>query len=289
MTYNIKHNTMTASTSHPVLATLLAMILFASCVHVDVPDNASYNLGKKDLAAYTLGGASLQQKIADIDIEWLDGDVVIEYYDGAEVQFSETADKPLDSLTTLCYRVDGSQLAICYGKGRDLKKGKASDLSKKLLIRLPQGISLGDVSVEGVNTHLDMHDIVCQDIEVDGVDMQVCLAGVTCEDIDGDGVDMSIDLSDVCCKSINADGMNAHIQASLTQLPKEISADGINASVSLVVPPSAGFTIDMEGLSQNFSSELPVSHKDGDAVIGDGSCDVSLDGMNCTLDIKTRK
>ncbi len=263
---------MTSRISLPVLAAMLVMLLFSSCVHIDMPDEANVTFDNdKDLSSYTLGGASLSQTVKDISIAWIEGGVTIEYYDGDQVLLSETANRPLDSLTTLCYRVTPQgELSVTYSKSSKLKKEQFAGLHKKLLIRLPQG------------TRLD-------DLEIDGMNVSASIANLTCEDISLDGMNAELTLADVLCHSLSSDGMNATIRATFGQLPDEVSADGMNAHVSLAVPADAGLSIEMDGLAQELSSDLPVYHKDGKTIIGDGRCDVSLDGMNCTLDITIRK
>lgn len=289
MIHRIKQDTMTARTSLPVLTTLLMLLFFASCIRINPPDNAVTSFGDKDLSAYTLGGGSISQQIGEIDVEWLDGDITIEYYDGSEVLLSETADKPLDSLTTLCYRVAHNELSVCYSKCRKHEKGQTDSLNKRLLIRLPQGTRLDDVSVDGVNVTLNMRGIDCKDIDVDGVDMTLNLADMSCGSISADGVNAALDLREVRCKELDVDGVEAHILAVFSQLPDEISADGLSATVSLSVPEDAGFTIEMDGLAKELTSDFPVSHKDGKDIIGDGRCSVNMDGMNSQLVIKTKE
>lgn len=263
---------MTSRISLPVLAAMLVMLLFSSCVHIDMPDEANVTFDNdKDLSSYTLGGASISQAVKDVSIDWIEGDVTIEYYDGDQVLISEIADRPLDSLTTLCYRVTPQgDLSVAYSKCRKLEKEQFEGLNKKLLIRLPQGTRLGDV-------------------EIDGMNVSASIASITCEDFSLDGMNAVLTLTDMRCHSVSSDGINATIRATFGQLPDEVSADGMNAHVSLAVPADAGLSIEMDGLAQSLNSDLPVYHKDGKTIIGDGRCDVSLDGANCTLDITTRK
>lgn len=281
---------MTSRISLPVLAAMLLMLLFSSCVHIEVPDEAAFTFdNEKDMSSYTLGGASIAQAVKDISIDWIDGDVTIEYYDGDHVLLSETADRPLDSLTTLCYRVSPQgELSVCFTKSRKLKKEQFEGLNKKLLIRLPQGTRLGDLEIDGMNVVASIAGITCEDISLDGMNAQLSLSNLVCEEIDADGLNAQLTLTDVRCHSVSADGMNATISATFGQMPDEVSADGMNAHVTLAVPADAGLSIEMDGLAQDLTSDLPVYHKDGKTIIGDGRCDVSLDGAHCTLDIVTR-
>ena len=96
---------------------------------------------------------------------------------------------------------------------------------------------------------------------------------------------MTID--SVLSREMNVDGVNATFKAFYPTLPEEINIDAVNTTLNLHVPPTAGMTIELEGVNTEFRSELPTGKCGNKTILGDGKCEVNIDAVNGNLNIKT--
>ena len=52
------------------------------------------------------------------------------------------------------------------------------------------------------------------------------------------------------------------------------------------MPPTAGATVDMDGVNTDFHSDLPTGKTGKKHTLGDGKCEMDIDAVNCSLHIK---
>ena len=249
---------------------LLGTVLLASCTFTVNPEalkNAEYNSNYANASRYTCGGGTAPATIEDLEINWVSGNVVIEAYDGTEVEFSETCDKALNDTTSLYYLLDdnGTTLTIQYGRAKS--KVKMADLSKDLLIRVPRQMRL-------------------EDIEVNGAGYDAVLKGIRCESLECNSVSTDITLEKCTVESVEVNGVDDKLTATFEQMPDDIELNGVNSEAVLYVPETAGMTIETAGMATDMRSELPVAKNGHKRIVGDGSCDIELNGVNCNLDVK---
>ena len=221
----------------------LAATLMAAC-HINLGGETKWTYEHPEL--YHLGDATLQPTISDIDISWLEGNIDLVYADHPEVRLYEVADSALcDSLRMRWYVDDEGCLKIQFCQSGTYKTFRLNNLGKRLTIAVPRGMKLGELDVDAVSTEL------CID--------------------------------SVCCRALNLDVVDVTATVQAPTLPDEIDVDAVGTTLRLYVPPTAGMTIEMSGVSTELNCDLPVIKDGKKSVVGDGRCRVDIDAVKGSL------
>ena len=227
------------------LISLLACLM-AGC---NINYNGEMNYTYEHPERYQIGDAVISQPITDIDISWLAGEINIIYVDHPEVRIYEKSDSTLDDSLRMHYYVDDEGgLNIQFCASGFYKTKRLNNLRKNLTIEVPRGTVLDEIDMSLVSAVVDIDSVVYRELHVDGVDF-----------------DIAADFPET--------------------LPGEINIEGVNCSLSMMVPTSAGMTINMSGVKRNLNSQLPIRKDGKKTIIGDGACDIDIEGVDCTLNI----
>lgn len=252
---------------------MAATLLFASCnlpVSPKVWKNATTNNDYEHFERYTKGGGTVSATVRDLEVNWLCDSITIEAYDGSEVVFSETSPNSLNDSTTMYYLLDdhGTLLTIQFCRAK--VRIKNDSLHKQLHILVPRNMHLEDIEINGVSHAITLTGIHCENLEINSVAASIILDGSTIGDLELNGVD-------------------ENLTATFNQLPSDIEFNTVDGNYTLYVPLDAGMTIEMNGLSSELYSGLPVrkegSHNDDATIIGNGACDVEVNGVDSYLAI----
>lgn len=222
---------------------------------------------------YTMGGASLDPSLVKgLNIDWLNDTVSVVSYDGSTVEISEISADPLNDTTTMYYRLtpDGL-LSVKFSKsGAALRSGSVP--SKHLFVRVPRGHRLDEIEINGLGQYIGIDSVVCGDIELNSVSNYLILNECEVED-------------NVTINTVNS----LEFVASFSKLPREMEINSVGSSATLYVPEDAGIELEVNGLSSDFHSELPVVRKGQKRVIGNGKCKIECNSVCRQLDVKVKK
>ena len=200
---------------------------------------------------YSLGGVSLGQPVSSINIDWYCGDVDIRYYDGSDVRVYERSDSTLPDYLQMRYRLNSDgELDIRFCKSGKYRNGELNNLNKLLIVEVPRGIDLAEIELDGVEVRMTIEQVVSRQLTVDGVKINV----------------------------------NAYYDT----LPNEIDFDAVKGLLALHLLPSAGLTIDQDGVMHHLVCDLPARKEGKSTVVGDGRCKVDVDGVDVSVSIRKR-
>ena len=191
---------------------------------------------------YSMGDATIEQTVHKISIDWYEGLVSIRHGDAFRI--SEESDSALTDSLRMRYFLDGDgELKIRYCQSGSYRHEQLRNLNKWLKIEVPRDVRLDEIDIDMVGNMLTIDSVWCHELNVNAVNVAATLHYVT--------------------------------------LPDEIDLDGVNTTLRLYVPPTAGLTIDMDAVNTSLDSELPV-RKEGKktTIVGDGRCQVDIDAVN---------
>ena len=234
------------------LMAVMASMLFAAC-----GENTKIEVKYDHPERYSAGDATLRQPISGISVDWVCGEVEFVYTDDTAVRIHEEMQEgflPLTDSLRMWYLVDeDGELEIRFCGPHKYRYGDMKKLRKHLVVEVPRGTVLDEISIDGMETGVVIEQVVSRELTVDGVKINV-----------------------------NADYPDA--------LPDEIDIDGVQSLLVLhVVPETAGLTIGMSGIKPFLSCDLP-SRKEGEqTIVGDGRCKVEADGVNVHMSIRELK
>lgn len=173
--------------------------------------------------------------IYNIDIEWIDGNVDIEYYDGEKIYIEENG----NASRPMCYKIDGTTLKI--DEYRNKNKLGISNASKDLTVKLPLTYKADEIDISVVSA-----EVTASALNIGKLDF---------ETVSGNG-DFEFAVSP---REIDTESVSGNVKITL---PSDVS--GYSASLESV---SGSFRAKDFDNSKHFGDGSVVI--DGDSVSGD--------------------
>ena len=216
-------------------------------------DNTKVSIKYDHPERYSVGDATIEQPVNKISIDWVEGGVGIRYSDDNSFRIREESDSTLiDSLQMRYFVSADGELEIKFCQNGTYRSGRLVDINKRLVVYVPHEATLDEIDIDMVGGIITYDSVLCRELNLDVVDAATTVWTPT--------------------------------------LPDEIDLNAVKATLRLYVPPTAGMTIDMDGIKTSLDSELPV-RKDGKktTVIGDGRCQVDIDAVSSSVYINELK
>lgn len=196
---------------------------------------------------YTSGNAAITDPVSEISIDWYNGDIEFAVTDSDTLFVTETvAGNPSEPLQMHWLLEPDGELHVAFAHAGRYKTSELDKLDKHLLIQVPRGKCLNDASVDAVSAN--------------------------------------VHVGNVLCRSFSFDCVNLNLQGSMAHAPEEVSADAVNATISLTLPQTTVLYIDKDCVNANITAELPITRDDDLA-----NCEVSLDCVNARVTINANK
>ncbi len=226
-------------------------------------------------------------RVDSISIAWAAGSIRISAGDGEQILFSESAKHSIDSKNALVYDLHNGELEISFRNSA-----------------LWKGLVVGDDLFEKDLTITVPRDWVCRELEIDAASAKTYMSGLPVDTVDFDGasgecqfdsciveeLDLDTASGDVrFVGSLNAldwDAASASIYAELTNIPRNLDLDTMSGDLEITLPENAGFTLSMDALSSNFSSDFETTLQGGNYVCGKGHCRIQVDGLSGNVCIR---
>ena len=257
-----------------ILVSILAGSLLLNTFLIDTDWSTIFTSENTGTVA-SVGSVSANE-IRDIQIEWAAGTINLQPGDVTEITFSETAG--LAENDQMVWSQKGDKLVIRFCTTR-VFFGISIDTPKDLLITVPR-------------------DWICDELDIDAASAEVNITGMTINAVDFEGasgvctfMDCHVKTMDVDTASgdlrysgtlaeLDCDAASATCSLRLTNCPKRIDADMASGDLRLTLPENCGFTVNLDALSGDFTSELPTTTQNGNYICGDGSCIINVSAMS---------
>ena len=276
--------------------TTLLLLLTALCLLLCSCSQLGYVYPNGD--EYTAGGTRISEKVEDIDLNWIDGVVTVQYHQGDEIILRETASRDLSSDQELHWRLHGRKLTVQYAASgfRTLP-----NLNKELTLLLPDGLRLDDVKINVASAEVQADNIDADEINVNTASGRVALrqaghaekvtintasGGVAVAVADADALKINTASGQVIADVYQADEVKTNtasgaVVMQFARMPDEINADSVSGNVTLQLPADGGFTADVDTLSGVVRGNLNVKQcGDETYVYGNGKCRIEVDTVS---------
>lgn len=120
-----------------------------------ISDHTDYISGSADVAT---------DGINVIDIEWVNGSVSVEYYDGDKIAFSESSSDPSNPM---CYKIEENTLEISEYIN---SKSSFKDLkSKELTVKIPESFEAASINFEVVSANVTAKSLNTRSFDAESV------------------------------------------------------------------------------------------------------------------------
>ena len=237
----------------------------------------------KNSALYNVGGGTVTDEFQSIKVNWTNGKINIEAYDGEDTVISET--EVAEKENKLRWRVEDDVLKI-QQMAAGMRFGLKQTPKKTLTVKIPSNVAEGlkAVTSDSVSAEVTITGISASDkIEIDTVSGGANLKNIKTEKLDIDTVSGSIKATGEFTE-LESDSVSGDVSVSSATPLKKLDCDSTSGNIRLTIPKNSGFTLKADTVSGDISCGLPtVSESKNRRVCGDGSADFETDTVSGDL------
>lgn len=237
----------------------------------------------KNSARYNVGGGTVTDEFHSIKVNWTNGKINIEAYDGEDTVISET--EVAEKENKLRWRVEDGVLKI-QQMAAGMRFGLKQTPKKTLTVKIPSNVAEGlkAVTSDSVSAEVTITGISASDkIEIDTVSGGANLKNIKTEKLDIDTVSGSIKAAGEFTE-LESDSVSGDVTISTATPLKKLDCDSTSGNIRLTIPKNSGFTLKADTVSGDISCGLPtVSESKNRRVCGDGSADFETDTVSGDL------
>ncbi len=229
-------------------------------------------------------GSTDPAAIREIKIEWISGSVTVEPGDVQEITFLESGNGT--DKYEMVWKQSGDELVIQYSKdssiaGFGLHFG---DGSKDLTVTVPRGWVCDSLELDTASTDLTVRDMIIREMEIDSASGAAKFENCTVSSLDVDTASGDVTFSG-SLNELDFEAASASFTGVLKNVPDKVKMDSMSGGLTLTLPEDAGFTVSLDAMSSDFSSDFPTVKKNKSYVCGDGHCKIDVDAMSGDVSI----
>ena len=224
-------------------------------------------------------GSASVDTVREIKIEWISGSVTIEPGDVQEITFLESGNGT--DKYEMVWKQSGDELVIQYSKdsstaGFGLHFG---DGSKDLTVTVPRGWVCDSLELDTASTNLTVRDMIIREVEIDSASGTAKFENCTISSLDVDTASGDVTFTG-SLSELDFDAASASFTGVLENVPDRVKMDSMSGDLALTLPEDAGFTVSLDAMSSDFSSDFPTVKKNKSYVCGDGHCKIEVSAMS---------
>ena len=229
-------------------------------------------------------GSADPAAIREIKIEWISGSVTVEPGDVQEITFLESGNGT--DKYEMVWKQSGDELVIQYSKdssiaGFGLHFG---DGSKDLTVTVPRGWVCDSLELDTASTDLTVRDMIIREMEIDSASGTAKFENCTVSSLDVDTASGDVTFTG-SLSELDFEAASASFTGVLENVPDKVKMDSMSGGLTLTLPEDAGFTVSLDAMSSDFSSDFPTVKKNKSYVCGDGHCKIDVSAMSGDVSI----
>lgn len=222
-------------------------------------------------------GTADADQIERISIEWAAGSITIQPGEVENIQFSETGS--FDEENAMVWNQSGKTLEIKYCQPKIFFGISYNGSAKDLLITVPMDWICENLSIDAAAARVEISAMQIDTLDFDGASGTFTLDNCTVDQLDIDTASGDVHFTGTL-RELDCDAASADIVCVLDNTPDRIDMDMASGDLDLTLPEDCGFTVSMDGLSTDFSSDFATTSRNGNHIYGDGRCKITVDGMS---------
>lgn len=220
-------------------------------------------------------------EIRNLEIEWAAGSITITPAGGTD-QIVINESKVTDQKYQMVCRESGDKLIIQFCEENTISGfgiNFNTDISKDLEILVPTDWVCEDLEIDAAAANVMVSDMMIYKVDFDGASGVCTFENCAVEEIDLDAASGDVHFSGTL-NSLAFDGMSASCYLELRNVPQRIDLNTMSGDLDVTLPEYCGFTVSMDAMSSDFSSEFETTSSNGNHIHGDGSCHINVDAMS---------
>lgn len=274
----------------------LVLLLLALCAVLTGCSAVGYVYSNAE--EYEIGGATINRRVDDLDIDWLDGCVTVAYHDGDSIVIKEETHASLDRDVEMHWLLDGKTLKIKYAASG---VHHLPNLDKQLTVLLPHGLKLDDVEIQVASSEvqadgLDAEEIriatasgrvalrqcgEADDIKVSTASGGIAVAAEAADLVDLDTVSGVVIVNGQAIDELKVNTVSGNVTLQFSKAPYNVDVGAVSGDVTLRLPQDDGFLAKVESLSGDVGCSLPAKSEDGKAFqYGNSHCRIKVNTVS---------
>lgn len=229
------------------------------------------------------------KQIREIDIEWAAGNITVQPAEVDTIEVSES--EPSDPKYAMVWKQNNDKLTIRFSENTtlDLNLSLNNTVSKDLTILVPMGWECDSLEVDAASAALVVKDLVIREVDFDGASGLCTFENCAISELDLDTASGDIYFTG-SLDVLDCDAASASVIAVFDNAPERISMDSMSGDLDITLHSGVGFTVTMDGLSTDFTSDFGFSqNRDGSYYRGNGECRITMDAMSGDVYIREYK
>lgn len=246
---------------------LISLFSFSSCSGFGINRVMIYENADRYTA---VSSGEVEANISKIEIEWICGDVSVKVGTEESISFTEQGynpdnDSDVESFM-MHYLLDGNTLRIKYCRSG---ASAVNPPEKSLVVAIPEGVALAEISISSVSADVDMRGIRVSDLEIETVSGDVGITELAATEAEFESVSGNVIISgNVTRLELNTVSGNANLDVSC---PDRLSAESVSGNIALRLPPASGFVMEYGTVSGNLNCGFSAEKSGDEYTVGDGS------------------
>jgi len=265
-----------------LLTLVLCACLFGGYLGVNLVSYVDEKYQQVDGTAESSGSVSAQQ-IKDIEIQWVSGSITFVPGDVQDIQFRETGS--FDEDDTMVWKQSGDRLIIQFHKPTFHFINIGSSFSKDLTVTVPRDWICDELEIDSVSARIEVKSLQAREVDLVNVSGSCSLTQCNAEEFSAETVSGNIRYEG-SLQILDFNTVSANCTAQLTGAPKDIELESVSGDLTLILPESCGFTVEIDAVSGDFSSDYATTSAKNRHTYGDGSCKITADTVSGDVKIK---
>lgn len=226
-------------------------------------------------------------EIRKLEIDWTAGNITISPAGGTD-QIVITESEVTNAKYQMICRQSGDKLTIEFCE-ENIVSGFGinfnSTLKKDLEILVPTDWVCEELEIDAAAASVEVSNMMINNMNFDGASgicnfVDCALGKMELETASGD-VRFSGTLDTLSCES-----MSAKCNLVLKNVPARLDLSTMSGDLDITLPDYCGFTVSLDAMSSDFTSDFPTTNTNGNHVYGDGSCRINVDAMSGDVTIR---
>ena len=275
------------------LSILLLLAMLITGIQIHAGNRLRFQNGNKTAAEIPEGGVAINttghearflgSDIRSLKIQWAAGSIRIAPHDSAELIVKES--EVDDYQYTMKTGIRNGTLSIVFTEEHGLRFGSMNHLSKDLTIFVPRDWICNSLEIEAGSAEVMVREMTIRDVEFDGASGMCEFRDCVIDSLDLNTASGDVDFSGML-NTLDCDSASADISAVITNIPEQVDVDTMSGNLNLTLPSDCGFTVILDGLSTELTSDFPTTVKNGNHVCGNGRCRIELDAISGCITIR---
>ncbi len=218
-------------------------------------------------------------EIRDISIDWVSGSITIMPGKNNRITISES--EVSSDKYKLIWKQSGDKLVIqyCEATWDILGINLGTDINKDLVITVPADWICDSLEIDTASARVEITDLTIGEMEFDGASGSCYFKNCTVDEIDLDTASGDVHFSGIL-NVLDCDAASASINLVVTNNPRRIDIDTASGDLDLTLPENCGFSVSLDTMSGDFTSDFPTTMTAGNYLHGDGTCRINIAAMS---------